>query len=280
MLNEAGGFESDLTALRLADETYRLYVGTGAIKRDLAWLRRHLADGERVTLTDETADLAVLGLMGPKAAACAAALGGGALGGLGYFRHAEAALAGIPVRAVRLSYVGEAGWELTCRAADAEALYDALAGTGANPAGLYAQTSMRIEKRFLAMGDDLDSDVTPLEAGLEFAVAWKRGFIGREALLERRERGPGRRLVTLLLDDQGAVPLGNEPVSLDGRIVGQTTSAAYGYRIGQPLALAYVESAQARDGQRLDLDIAGTAFAVQVATAPAFDPQGARMRAM
>jgi 4-methylaminobutanoate oxidase (formaldehyde-forming) len=117
MLNEAGGFESDLTALRLTDEGYRLFVGTGAIKRDLAWLRRHLGDGERATLTDETADTAVLALMGPLAAECAAALGGEALAGLGYFRHAEAELAGIPVRAVRLSYVGEAGWEITCRAA-------------------------------------------------------------------------------------------------------------------------------------------------------------------
>jgi len=278
MLNETGGYESDLMALRLGDECYRLYVGSGAIKRDLAWLRRHLGDGERASLADETADYAVLGVMGPKAVDCAAALGGSTLVKLGYFRHAEAELAGIPLRAVRLSYVGEAGWEITCRAAHAEALYDALAEAGARPAGLFAQTSMRIEKRFLAMGHDLDGDVTPLEAGLDFAVAWERNFIGREALLERRERGPRTRLVTLLFDDREAVPLGNEPVSLDGRIVGQTTSAAYGYRIGRPLALAYVETAQARDGQALDLDIAGTSFAVRIATAPAFDPDGTRMR--
>ena len=150
--------------------------------------------------------------------------------------------------------------------------------TGARPAGLYAQTAMRIEKRFLAMGHDLDSDITPLEAGLDFAVAWARDFIGREALLKCRERGPASRLVTLLLDDRNAVPLGNEPVVLDGRIVGQTTSAAYGYRIGRPLALAYVAAELARDGQSLAVDIAGTSFAGRVATAPAFDSEGARMR--
>jgi len=277
MLNEAGGFESDLTALRLTDESYRLYVGTTAIKRDLAWLRRHLNGGERVTLTDETADYAVLGLMGPAAAESAAALDGGALADLGYFRHAEAELAGMPVRAVRLSYVGEAGWEITCRAVDAEALYDALIETGARPAGLYAQTAMRIEKRFLAMGHDLDSDLTPLEAGLDFAVAWDGDFIGREALMKRRERGPDSRMVTLLFDDRAAVPLGNEPVMLDGAIVGQTTSAAYGYRVGRPLALAYVEAAMARDGQELAMDIAGTVFTGRISLAPAFDPQGARM---
>jgi 4-methylaminobutanoate oxidase (formaldehyde-forming) len=279
MLNEAGGFESDLTALRLSEESYRLYVGTGAIKRDLAWLRRHLNDGERVTVTDETADYAVLALMGPAATASAAALGGEALADIGYFRHAEAKLAGLPVRAVRLSYVGEAGWEITCRAADAEALYDALVETGAGPAGLYAQTSMRIEKGFLAMGHDLDSDLTPLEAGLDFAVAWASDFIGREALMKRRERDPESRMVTLLLDDQSAVPLGNEPVTLDGAIVGQTTSAAYGYRIARPLALAYVEAAHAQNGRRLAVDIAGASFDGVVSTAPAFDPKGARMRA-
>jgi 4-methylaminobutanoate oxidase (formaldehyde-forming) len=279
MLNEAGGFESDLTALRLSEESYRLTVGTGAIKRDLVWLRRHLNDGERVTVTDETADYAVLALMGPAATASAAALGGEALADIGYFRHAEAKLAGLPVRAVRLSYVGEAGWEITCRAADAEALYDALVETGARPAGLYAQTSMRIEKGFLAMGHDLDSDLTPLEAGLDFAVAWASDFIGREALMKRRERDPESRMVTLLLDDQSAVPLGNEPVTLDGAIIGQTTSAAYGYRIARPLALAYVEAAHAQNGRRLAVDIAGASFDGVVSTAPAFDPKGARMRA-
>jgi 4-methylaminobutanoate oxidase (formaldehyde-forming) len=279
MLNEAGGFESDLTALRLTDESYRLYVGTGAIRRDLAWLRRHLKDGERVAIADETADYAVLALMGPAAFESAAALGGGALADIGYFRHAEAELAGVPVRAARLSYVGEAGWEITCRATDAERLYDALTETGAAPAGLYAQTSMRIEKRFLAMGHDLDSDLTPLEAGLDFAVAWASDFIGREALMTRRERGVDLLMVTIVFDDASAVPLGNEPVTLDGRVVGQTTSAAYGYRIGRPLALAYVEAAHAEDGQRLAVDIAGTSFDGLVSTAPAFDPKGTRMRA-
>jgi 4-methylaminobutanoate oxidase (formaldehyde-forming) len=279
MLNEAGGFESDLTALRLTDESYRLYVGTGAIRRDLAWLRRHLNDGERVAIADETADYAVLALMGPSAFESAAALGGGALADIGYFRHAEAELAGVRVRAARLSYVGEAGWEITCRAADAERLYDALTETGAAPAGLYAQTSMRIEKRFLAMGHDLDSDLSPLEAGLDFAVAWASDFIGREALMTRRERGVDLLMVTIVFDDASAVPLGNEPVTLDGRVVGQTTSAAYGYRIGRPLALAYVEAAHAEDGQRLAVDIAGTSFDGLVSTAPAFDPTGTRMRA-
>ena len=99
------------------------------------------------------------------------AVGADWIDALGYFRHAEDVIAGVPVRAVRLSYVGEAGWEMTCRTEDALRLYDALYEAGARPSGMYAQTSMRIEKRYLAMGHDLDADVTPLEAGVEFAIA-------------------------------------------------------------------------------------------------------------
>ena len=114
MLNAKGGFESDLTALRLAEDDYRLYVGTAAIKKDLAWLHRHLDPEESVTLTDESEDLAVIGLMGPKSAEIATAVGAEPLNALGYFHHGEAEVAGVAVRAVRLSYVGEAGWEITC----------------------------------------------------------------------------------------------------------------------------------------------------------------------
>ena len=163
MLNGHGGFESDFTAFRINDEEYLLYVGTSAIRRDLAWLRRHLYQGERVSLADVTEEYAVLALMGPKAQQIMSELGGADLLDLGYFRHTEIELAGIRLRAARLSYVGEAGWELTCAANDAMKLYQVLKQHGAQPAGAYAQTSMRIEKRFLAMGHDLDSDITPLE---------------------------------------------------------------------------------------------------------------------
>ena len=277
MLNDAGGFESDLTALRLSDERYRLYVGTSAIKRDMAWLHRQLSDVERVTIIDETRDYAVIGLMGPAAAQSALTLGGTALSDLRYFRHCETELDGIPVRAVRLSYVGEAGWEITCKTSDAIRLYDALVETGARPSGLYAQTSMRVEKRFLAMGHDLDSDLTPLEAGLEFAVAWDKSFIGRDALLRRRDDGAKARMVTILIEDANAVPLGDEPIYLDGEIVGQTTSAAFGYRIARPLALGYIDPGVGEDAE-VKIDIARELTAARLSFAPVFDPKGERMR--
>ncbi len=278
MLNQRGGFESDLTVLRLDEQRYRLSVGSSAVGRDLAWLRRQLRDGERVTFSDETEALAVLALMGPAAPELARSLGADALDDLGYFRHGPAEIAGIPVHALRLSYVGEAGWELTCRAEDAERLYDALASAGARPAGLYAQTAMRIEKRFLSMGHDLDGDVSPIEAGLAFAVRWESDFIGRDALEARRQAGPKLRMATIVLDDPEAVPLGHEPVYLDGAVIGQTTSAAFGYRIGRPVALGYLEAEAAREGQAVTVDIARTLFPARVTMKPAYDPSGARMR--
>ncbi len=278
MLNPRGGIESDLTALRLSDDSYRLYVGTTAIKRDLAWLRRHLRDAERVEFVDETQAFAVIGLMGPCAAAIAASLGAAELNRLDYFRHAEFDIAGVAVRAVRLSFVGEAGWEMTCRAADAEKLYRALAAEGARPAGLLAQTSMRIEKRFLAYGHELDTDVDPLQAGLGFAVAWDSDFIGKQALLAAKDSLPAKQIVTIVFDDSSAQPLGNEPVLLGDRIVGKTTSAAFGYRVGKPVALAFVEADAVNAGAAVEVDIAGEPRRGSVSLRAAFDPAGSRMR--
>ena len=280
MLNERGGIESDLTAQRLGEDDYRLCVGTAAVKRDLAWLRRNLDPDEAVTLEDETGAWAVLALMGPEAARVAEAAGAGALNALGYFRHGEARIAGVPVRAVRLSFVGEPGWEITCPAGRAGTVYDALHAAGARPAGLLAQTSMRIEKRFPAYGPDLDTGVTPFEAGLDFAVRRDKDFLGREALARLGDLPPRQRLATLVLDDPDAVPLGGEPVRLGDRIVGKTTSAAFGYRIGRPVALAMIDPGVfAGDPEpHADVDIAGKRAPGAVTFEAAFDPTGARMR--
>lgn len=280
LLNDQGGMESDITALRLAEDHYRLYVGTTAVRRDMAWLRRHL-DGEQVILQDSSADYAVLGLMGPQAGRIAEQAGAAELMTLPYFRAGSAELAGAPITAVRLSYVGEAGWEITCKASDAVQVYDALASFGARPAGLFAQTAMRIEKRFLAYGHDLDTDISPLQAGLGFAVNWDSDFIGREALKQQRDAGEACRIVTVLLDDVEAVPHGGEPVVFDGEMVGMTTSAAFGHRVGRPLAIANLQHAEARvEGARVALDIAGQRWPGRVTLRAAFDPEGHRMRVL
>ena len=280
MLNERGGIESDLVALRLDEEDYRLYVGTAAIKRDLAWLGRHLAGGEAVTLDDETEACAVLALSGPEAAQVAETAGAGELNALGYFQHGEARIGGVAVRGVRLSCVGEAGWEITCPSDRADTVYEVLHEAGARPCGVLAQTSMRIEKRFLACGHDLDTDITPLEAGLDFAIRWDKDFIGRARLLRLRDQPLKQRMATLILDDADVVPLGSEPVYLGDRILGKTTSAAFGYRIGKPVALAMIDPERLAEDreQRVDIGIAGIRCGGSVTFEAAFDPEGARMR--
>ena len=277
VLNARGTFESDLTAQRIAPDHYRLFTGTSAIKRDLAWFRRH-AEGFDVTLTDSTEDYVVLGLMGPGAARIASEVGAPELTRIGYFKHGEAQIAGHHVRAARLSFVGEAGWEITCRAQNARAIHAALTAAGATPAGLYAQTSMRIEKGFCAMGHELDSDVTPITAGLDFATRKTGGFIGAEALAAARDKGTTSRITSLRFDDADAVPLGNEPVLLDGQIIGQTTSCGFGYRIGRPVALAHLSGKLPADGSPVMVDIARTLHPARVVHGPLFDPDGARMK--
>ncbi|WP_120499719.1 FAD-dependent oxidoreductase [Roseovarius sp. EL26] len=276
VLNERSTFESDITAHRIAEDHYRLFVGTAAIKRDLAWFRRH-SEGFDVMLTDSTEDYAVLGLMGPESSRIISEVGAPELNELGYFKVGPAHIAGKHVRAVRMSYVGEAGWEITMKAENANAVYAALTAAGAKPAGMFAQTSMRVEKGFCAMGHELDGDNTPVEAGLLFATRKSGGFIGYEALQERLANGAQPNVVSLTLDDESAMPLGHEPIYLDGEIIGQTSTCAFGYRIGKPVALGHVKT-QVADGARVQLDIARQMFDATITIGPLFDPDGSRMK--
>ncbi len=279
MLNDKAGMESDLTAIRIRKDHYRLFVGTTAIKRDLAWLHRHLGNYQ-VNLIDVTDEIAVIGLMGPSSSQIATTIGAKILNNIGYFKSVQTDIAGVEARATRLSYVGEAGWEIQCDIQDAANLYQTLYDHGARPAGLFAQTSMRIEKGFLAYGHDLDTDITPLEAGLEFAVDYNKDFIGREALRQRKQQTSEQRIVSLLFDDIKAVPLGNEPVYYQNHIVGKTSSASFGYRINKPIALALLncELINIEDKQQVQVDIAGELYNVAITIGPTFDPSGSRMR--
>lgn len=280
MLNQRGGYESDLTALRLSENEYRLYLGTSALKRDLAWLKRHLSGDEKVKFVDQTEQFALLALMGAKSGEILQRLGITSSDLPGYFHHRRCLLAGVEVDLAGLSYVGESGWEITCPASQAKTLYDALAALGARPAGLFAQSSMRIEKRFLAFGHDLDSDVTPLQAGLDHTLDWDSDFIGRAALKELARQLLVSRFVTILLDSPDAQPIGGEPVVLDGNIIGKTTSAAFGYRVGKSIAIALLGNPASLDidGLAVEIDIARQRFGGYISLIPAFDPDGSRMR--
>ena len=276
MLNKAGGIESDLTVFRLADDHFRLMVGTAALKYDLSHIRNHVPKDADVRISDVTDDLTVLGLYGPDTAAICASLGAEWMIDLGYFCHAEGLIAEVSVRAARLSYVGESGWELTCHARNAKGLFSALASAGAVPVGAFAQASMRIEKGFLAYGHDLDTDMTPAMAGLEFALAEAKSFIGKDALNGLLD--PAKQLISLRFTDADVVPLGNEPIFKNGLIIGKTTSAAFGYRVARPVAIALIEKAIIADGVIVQVDIAGVMANAVISVAPLFDPSGSRMR--
>lgn len=286
MLNRKGGIESDLTALRVSPDEYLLMPGSNRVRRDLAWLRRAQRTHEDLTLTDVTENFSIFGVMGPKSRDLLQTLSGADLSddAFPFFTHKTLKISGIPVRAVRLSYVGELGWELIVPNNSAVKLFDRLMAAGKDygirPAGTYAQTALRIEKQFLAIGHDIGPDTTPLDAGLGFAVKLESGhdFTGRDALLKQRRESPKTRLVTLLPRQDDIWPIGHEPVLCDGRHIGQITSAAFGFRIQRQVALAFIDREIAREGREVQIDIAGTCTPATVSLRAAFDPSGLRMK--
>ncbi len=281
VLNDKGTFESDITVQRITEQHYRLFVGTNAIKKDMAWFTR-AANGAQsakpydVVVSDVTERYATLALMGPNALEIASSLGA-ELESLKYFKHAQTMMAGVSVRAARLSYVGEAGWEITCDSTEVVTLYEALLAAGIQPAGLFAQTSMRIEKGFRAMGHELDADVSPDEVGLQAFTRKSGGFSGHEALLARANRRPSQQIVSLSFEDTDVVPLGHEPILLDNKIIGKTTSSAFGYRVGKPVALAQA-SIELKTASYIEVNIAGKLCVAKVDLAPLYDANGTRMK--
>jgi glycine cleavage system aminomethyltransferase T/glycine/D-amino acid oxidase-like deaminating enzyme len=292
MLNERGGYESDLTVMRLSRERYMLVTGTGQAIRDLDWIRDAIAPADRVSVLDVTSSLAVFSIMGPSSRRLLRGLTSEDLGNRAFplFTNREIGLASATVRAARLSYVGELGWELYVPVDMAPALYDTLmtagAGVGLLNAGSHALTSLRIEKGYRAWGHEVTPDDTPLEAGLGFATKMRADvpFIGRKALLEQHETGLGRRLIHFKLDDPDVFLFGDEPIRFGGDIAGQTTSAAFGHTLGTSVGMGYVElenrrlAAMIRDGV-FELECASRHYPMTVSLSPFFDPSGERMRA-
>tara|TARA_Y100000590_G_scaffold95172_1_gene107913 strand:+ start:1529 stop:3943 length:2415 start_codon:yes stop_codon:yes gene_type:complete len=281
MLNNKGGIESDFTAIRIKDDYFRLYVGTTSVKKDISWLKKNLNDNDNVKILDKTEDFAVIGLMGPDSIKIANQVGAKELNELKYYNFIKTSIEGREVEAARISYVGEAGWEITCKNEYANDILFSLTKAGAKLSGLFAQTSMRIEKKFLAYGHELDSDINPLEAGLDFAIDWSTDFIGKKALEKIKEKKYKSRIVLIKIYDTNAIPLGNEPIYFKEKIVGRTTSASFGYRIGSPLALAEINKQNdeiLNEGTQVTIDIGRKFFEGTVFLKPIFDPLGQRMR--
>ncbi len=290
-LNDQGTIEADLTVTREAEDRFLVVTSAATQVRDFAWLRAHVPSAAACHLSDVTSGLAVLSVMGPRSRDLLSGLtledlsndgfpfGTSRVIDLGYAR----------VRASRITYVGELGWELSVPTEYAAGLFDSVLAVGRDfglrPAGYHALNSLRMEKAYRHWGHDISPDETPLEAGLGFAVAWDKtgGFTGREALMQRKEAGVRRRLVQFrLLDDR--LLYHNEPIWRDGAIVGRITSGMFGHAVGASLGMGYVENPDGladRDyvlSGNYEIEVACDRVPAVASLQPFYDPEALRVR--
>jgi glycine cleavage system T protein len=287
MLNARGGIESDLTVTRLSETAFLLVVPGATLQRDLAWLRRHLGDAFAV-VTDVTAGEAVLCLMGP---ASREVLGRVSPDDFSNTRHPFGTAREIEIgmgiaRAHRVTYVGELGWELYVSSDQTCHVFEAIleAAPEVKLCGLHTLDSCRMEKAYRHFGHDITDEDHVLEAGLGFAVkTGKPDFIGREAVLRKREAGLDRRLVQFRMEDPDVMLFHNEAVVRDGRIVGPVTSGAYGHALGASVGLGYVPCRGETEvevlGSAYEIEVAGRRHKVVASLVPMYDPKSERIRA-
>ena len=287
MLNRRGGIECDFTVTRLGGERFFIVTGTAFGNHDLGWIRRHAPDDGSVTVSDVTSSRACIGIWGPMARQILGSTTSDDVSNeaFPYLTAREISVGHVPVTALRVTYVGELGWELYCPMEYGLLLWDTLWEAG-RPAGLLAGgyraiDSLRIEKGYRVWSSDITPEETPYEAGLGFAVRLGKeaDFIGRQALASAKEAGPRKRLACLVLDDPGSVALGNEPVRVEGAVVGRVTSGGYGFTVERSIAYGYLPPQLAEVGQRGEVEVFGEWIGCTVSAEPLFDPTGDRIKA-
>lgn len=289
MLNARGGIESDLTISRLSPTAFFAVVPGATLQRDLAWLRKHVGD-EFVVITEVTASESVLCLMGPRSRELIQKVSPNDFSNennpFGSFQEIEIGM-GL-ARAHRVTYVGELGWELYVSTDQTAHVFEALEEAGRafdlKLCGLHTLDSCRIEKAFRHFGHDITDEDHVLEAGLGFAVKTGKGeFIGRDAVLRKKEARLDRRMVQFRLTDPEPLLFHNEALLRDGRIVGNVTSGNYGHHLGGAIGMAYVpcksESEADILGSSYEIEIAGERFEAQASLKPMYDPKSERVRA-
>ncbi len=289
MLNERGGIESDLTVTRLSETAYILIVPAATTRRDMAWLRRHLDPLLHVTITDMTAAESVLCLMGPNSRnilnACSPNDFSNDHHPFGTMREIEIGM-GL-ARAHRVTYVGELGWEIYASTDQAAHVFEAIEEAGKSHglalAGLHTLDSCRIEKAFRHFGHDITDEDHVLEAGLGFAVKPDKGnFVGRDAVLAKKETGLERRLVQFRLNDPEPLLFHNEPILRNGEFVSYLSSGNYGHALGAAIGLGYVPCAgeTAKDvlASSYEIEIAGVRVGAEASLRPLYDPAAERVK--
>ncbi len=284
-LTPLGGIEAEMTVTRIAEDRFYLNSGITNQVHDFDWLRFHTGGDEDVRLRDVTDERGILTVTGPRSRTLLQRLTDADLDNdaFGWLSGREIAVAGITCLALRVSYVGELGWELHHQLDDMVRLYEAVheagADLGVRDFGSSAMNVMRIEKAYKAMGSELTTEVTPVEARIERFVDWDTDFLGRDAVVERRDGPLAMVCVYGEVDAEGADCRGNEPVMDGDRIIGLTTSGAYGHSVGKSLFFAYVDPAFEPAGSVFDIEILGERRGATVIDSAAWDPANERLRA-
>jgi dimethylglycine dehydrogenase len=284
-LGENGRYQTEFTITRLASDRFYLLSASTAQLRDGDLLAFAQREDEDVVIRDITMDYSVLIVAGPRSRDLLAKLTDQDLTNASFrwLNGKEIEVAGVPVRALRVNYVGELGWELHVPMARVVELYDAVWAAGEEfgvaDFGMYAMNSLRIEKAYAGFGVELTNEITPVEAAMERFVRLDKAFRGKEAVLAAKEREPRLKMCYVEVNVQDADVAGGEPVFHEGQVIGLTTSGGYGYTVQKSLAFAYVRPQFTAPGTTFEIEILGECCAATVLAEPAYDPKNARLKA-
>ncbi len=293
LLNERGGIEGDVTVTRIAQDQFYLLDAAATQNRTLAWLKSEIQEDEFVTVTDVTSAYIMIGVMGPNSRALLSKITDADLSneGFPFGTSQEIDMGFCRVRATRMTYVGELGWEINAPTEFGQHLYDAImeagADLGAKNAGYHAMGSLRIEKGYRHWGDDITDEETPVEAGLSFAVDFKKeSFNGKEALLAQKENGVTKKMAQFLLEDENYMLYHNEPIWRDGEMVGYVSSGMFSHTFNGAIGMGYVSrpdggvvtAKYVKEGN-YEIEVAGERVPAKVSLRPLYDPKSTRIKA-
>jgi len=286
-LNSKAGIESDFTVTQTGDEEFMIVTGTAFGIHDFGWLEkiRREYDFNEVGIINITRELTCFGVMGPNSRAILQSLTDADLNhtAFPFMSSQEIALAGIKVRATRITYVGELGWEIYASIADGLLLWESIIEAGKDlgliPCGYRAIESLRLEKGYRAWAGEINTETNPYEAGLGFAVSLKKeNFHGRAAAIAAKENQK-RKLVAIVFDDITSVAFGSEPIRIGEKVLGRIKSGGQGYTINKAIAYAYMPIEHSTQGSLVEVELFGTWASAVIATEPLFDPGNDRIRA-
>jgi 4-methylaminobutanoate oxidase (formaldehyde-forming) len=280
-LNSKGGIECDFTVTQLDQERFLIVTGTAFAHHDIGWLRKLKRENgfDAVLIEDITDRLAIFGIWGPKSREILQSLTSEDLSNEAFpFMYSkEIEISGVKLRATRITYVGELGYELYIPVEVAPQIWEQLYKAGGFPCGYRAIESLRLEKGYLAWGGEINTEYNPYEAGLSFAISKKKKtFYGSSALPNLIQ--PTRKLVQIIFDDIRQVPLGSEPIRADNKIIGRVKSGGQGYTINKAIAFAYLPIENCAPGTELDVEFFGVWHSGKVAATPLFDPTGSKIK--